>query len=194
MDTRTPLTLFGFSMASISATLTACPHQPPPAPLPERTAADVASGLDVAAAITDVVLASAAIDQTRPVCILRAALPAALRSAAQGVRAAADAPELPALTVDVQACGMPDSFLLGDDAAPWVELWSSMVQLVQLQVAGGQRPEGCTARVAAGAALAWLADGLAPAIAEELIPATANGVIAVDAAPLDWAACSQQAE
>lgn len=182
------LTVFGASMASISATLTACPHPPPPR-LEARTAADVASGLDIAATVAELVLQSNAMPDNRMRCIIGEALPASLRSASAGVRAAVDAPELPALSVDVSGCGSPADFPIPEDAAPWIELWGSMVELVRLQVVSRGQPDSCAARATGQAVLAWLGEDLGPEIARELIEASADGKIEVAARPFDWAAC-----
>ena len=182
------LTVFGASMASISATLTACPHAPPPR-LDERTAADVATGLDIAATVSELVLKSEAVPANRMQCIVGEALPASLRSAAAGVRAATDAPELPALVVDVSACGDAAAFPIPEDAEPWIALWGSMVELVRLQVVSQGRPDSCAARATGQAVLGWLGEDLGPEIARELIEGTADGRIEVAARPFDWAAC-----
>lgn len=184
-----PLTIFGASMASISATLTACPHSAPPPPLEERTAADVASGLDIAAGMSELVLLSEIVPQNRMSCIVGQALPAALKGAANGVRAAASTPELPALSVDVSPCGPPEEFPIPDNAEPWIGLWSNMVELVRLQVISRGRPESCAARATGEAVLHWLGEDLGPEIAKELMEASADGRIEVEAKVISWAGC-----
>lgn len=185
----TPLTVFGASMASISATLTACPHQQPPPLLEERTAADVASGLDIAATVSELVLKSDAVPDSRMACIISEALPASLKGAANGVRAAATVPELPGLSIDVSSCGAPDAFPLPDDARPWIALWGNMVELVRLQVVTRGQPETCAARATGEAVLHWLGEDLGPEIALELVESTADGRIEVDRKVISWVGC-----
>ena len=190
MIKSSPLTVFGASMASISATLTACPHSAPPPPLlEERTAADVASGLDIAATVSELVLKSEAVPESRMACIISEALPASLRGAATGVRAAATVPELPALSVDVSRCGQPDVFPIPDDAQPWIALWGNMVELVRLQVVSRGKPETCAARATGEAVLHWLGEDLGPEIALELVESTADGIIQVETKVISWSGC-----
>lgn len=184
-----PLTVFGASMASISATLTACPHAPPPPPLEERTASDVAAGLDIAATVSELVLKSEAVPPSRMSCIISEALPASLRGAANGVRAAAVTPRLPGLSVDVTRCGSPESFPIPDDAEPWIALWGNMVELVRMQVISNGKPETCAARATGEAVLHWLGEDLGPEIALELVEATADGKIDVQPKVISWAGC-----
>lgn len=186
-----PLTIFGASMASISATLTACPHPAPtpPPPLEERTAADVAAGLDIAATVSELVLKSDAVPESRMSCIIGEALPASLRGAANGVRAAAATPELPGLYIDVSACGRPENFPIPDDAGPWIALWGNMVELVRLQVISKGKPETCAARAAGEAVLHWLGEDLGPEIALELVESTADGIIQVETKVISWSGC-----
>lgn len=184
-----PLTVFGASMASISATLTACPHAPPPPPLDERTATDVAMGLDVAATVSELVLNSDVVDENRMSCIIGRVLPISLRAAANGVRAAAVTPELPGIIIDVTACGAPEDFPLPTDAEPWIALWGNMVELVRMQVVSRGKPETCAARATGEAVLHWLGEDLGPEIALELIEATANGRIEVESKVISWAGC-----
>lgn len=178
-------------MASISATLTACPHPTtPPPPLEERTAADVAAGLDIAATVSELVLKSDAVPPSRMACIVSEALPASLKGAANGVRAAATTPEIPGLVIDVSSCGAPEVFPIPDDVEPWLSLWGNMVELVRLQVVSRGKPETCAARATGEAVLHWLGEDLGPEIARELIERTADGVIQVEPKVISWVGCS----
>lgn len=187
------LTAFGLSMFGTSLGFSSCTrHTPPPVPepLPERTAEDVAAGLTVAAQIADLVAVAVKDQTTREGCIVSRVAGPALRAAAEGVQAGATAaPVLPALDIDLTACGDAERYPLAEDAEPWIRLWSSVVGTVRLQLDAGRAPESCVARAMSSAVLGWVADDLTTEIALELVQATADSVVNIEEQPINLAPC-----